>query len=515
MKKIVVVGGGTAGWLTALYVKRVYENYEVVVIESQDIGILGAGEGSTPHIIALFDFIGIPFSDLVKNCDATVKNGIKFTNWNNDNKFYYHNFATLDNIVPGIQSLDVDEYSFSSNIPIIANLSINKTFDDVDLLRKISEKNKVPFSLKSILKQTQYADPILNYDRFSAFSLHFNASKMANRLKEIGIERNIKVIDGIVKNIHTNEKQFINKIVLENETVIDCDFVFDCTGFNRLIIGKLFNSNWHSHSKYLPVDSAVPFFLKIDESIPPYTEAIAMKYGWIWKIPLQSRYGCGYVFDSSLISENDAMAEIEEMLGFEPEYPRKNKGAFKFNAGYFNETWINNCVAIGLSSGFIEPLEATSIFVSILSLKKLISNPNWVDCSEVIRNEYNSFCTKLNDEVVDCIYLHYMSQRNDTEFWKKFSYDNAPEYLKNKLQIWSERMPDKYDDTLGNVWGHISWLKIISGINIIREELINKYKEKINQNKVWWDKYSKLVLSQQKVVESCTDHNKFLNSLKK
>jgi hypothetical protein len=217
-----------------------------------------------------------------------------------------------------------------------------------------------------------------------------------------------QIIEEDLKNPDLDPNDFFVKLnpneslILENNEEQLVDFVFDCSGFHRLLIGKHFNSEWASYKEYLPVDMAVPFFIPIDEEIPPYTEAIAMKYGWMWKIPLQNRYGCGYVFDSSLISEEDAAKEIEEYLGFVPEYPRKNKGAFKFNAGGYKTPWVKNCIAIGLASNFIEPLEATSIFSSIDSLRRAVFNTlSLEECNDDIIDRYNKEIESINSALAD------------------------------------------------------------------------------------------------------------------
>jgi tryptophan halogenase len=233
---------------------------------------------------------------------------------------------------------------------------------------------------------------------------------------------------------------------MENNYNISCDFVFDCSGFHRLIIGKTFNAKWNSYKDFLPSDSAIPFFIDMIDSIPPYTEAIAMKHGWMWKIPLQNRFGCGYVFDSSLISEEEAVKEIEEFLGYVPFYPRKEKGGFKFDAGAYEETWINNCLAVGLSANFIEPLEATSLWVTSYSLSLFFSNPNSItNTSNEVREQFNKTVLDQNSEIANFVYFHYMSLRKDTDFWKKFSYENAPKSLKEKISLWKYKLPTTID----------------------------------------------------------------------
>jgi tryptophan halogenase len=505
-KNIVVVGGGTAGWLTALMAKKSYPKLNIILIESEDIGILGAGEGSVPTLIQFFRHLEITIPDLVKNCDATIKNGIKFTNWNNDNESYYHGFPPTEQEL-GPQAVST---RFLSASPLqAASLHLNSSLKEIDFSEKISDQNKVPFIFKKALGE----NPVKDYENIGAFSIHFNATKLANRLKEIGIERGIKVIDGIVEEVSLDKEKYIKSLILKSKEEILCDFVFDCSGFHRLIIGKVFNSKWKSYSDLLPCDSAVPFFTEMTDEIPPYTEAIAMKYGWMWKIPLQNRFGCGYVYDSSLISEKEAIKEIEEFLGYEPLYPRKDRGGFKFSAGSYEETWINNCVAIGLAGNFVEPLEATSIWVSMVGLIHIFGNTNWITNNSVsVRDEFNKKIVSMNNDIVEFLYFHYLSMRKDTEFWQKFSYENAPEKLKEKINLWQHRMPDNQDT--GDYWDVNSWILIGSAQETINKTFGTTYVQNSEEYEAGLNGYENFVNYQKDQSYRCMDHNKFLEYLK-
>jgi tryptophan halogenase len=505
IKDILVIGGGSAGWLTALSVKKSYPELNVTLVESKDIGILGAGEGSTKQLVDFLNKLDIPLHDLIQNCDATIKNAIKFTNWNNDNKYYYHGFDIKPSTMSGF---DAATNGLQTHPLIISSIIKNNDFTEIDFINKISENNKVPFVNKNLNNKKLETD----YENLGSHSIHFNASKFANRLKSIGLSRGIIVIEKTINNINLDQHDNVSSVFFEDGTSQSCDFVFDCSGFNRLIIGKIFDAKWKSYKDFLPVDSAIPFFIEMTEDIPPYTEAIAMKYGWMWKIPLQSRFGCGYVYDSSLISEVEAIKEIEEFLGYEPTYPRKNKGGFKFDAGCYETPWINNCVAVGLAANFIEPLEATSIWVTINMLNRLLGSPEWMfgDVDE-LRKEFNKTTTRMNNEISEFIYLHYMSERKDTEFWNKFLYDKAPETLKDKINLWQQRFPNKRDG--GSFWGFDSWLIVALGINIVNKNIAQKYIQHSDKYKNGFDRYDSFINVQNFNQNKCKNHTEFLKEL--
>jgi tryptophan halogenase len=360
MKKYTIVGGGTAGWLTALYVKKKCPEYDVTVIASSEIGILGAGEGTTPNFVSFLELIDIPVNDIIEYAKGTFKNGIKFTNWNGDGKNYHHFFQV---------------------------------------------------HYDQIIKETN-----------GKVALHFDANLLAKYLQSVGLKRGIELIDDEVVGINTDSDGYISDFKLKSGLTTTTDFVFDCSGFRRLIIGNFYKSKWNSYKDYLPVNRAMPFFLQNDSGdLPPYTESIAMKYGWMWKIPVKGRYGCGYVFDSSYVSDEEIKAELEKYLGHEINSPRM----FSFEPGCYEDICIKNCIAIGLSAGFVEPLEATSILVSILMLR------NWNNIKTEIENKnsteieiLNMYSKRINKDILNFIHFHYLTKRNDSKFWTDFSTKN-------------------------------------------------------------------------------------------
>jgi tryptophan halogenase len=353
MNKFVIIGGGTAGWLTALTLNKLLPYSDVTVVASDDIGILGAGEGVTPHFITLMDQLEIPADGIYKEAKAIEKTGITFTNWNNDGTSYSHPF----------------------------------------------------------------------WDGKTA--LHFDAALLAKHLKGIALDRGVKFVEGIVKTVNSKETTgFITSFDLVGGEHIEANFVFDCSGLHRLLIGKHFGSNWIDYSDVLPCNRAAAFFINHDDNVLPVTESIAMKHGWVWKIPVQGRYGCGYVFDKQYITDEEAIAEIEEVFG-----KVMIARVFDFKAGCYETPWVKNCIAIGLSSGFTEPLEATSIWLQILSLWHYIAREPSFSKETAVIGWYNEYVVNMNTYMRDFIHAHYLTRRDDTEFWKKFKTMQSPSYV--------------------------------------------------------------------------------------
>lgn len=385
--KFVIVGGGTAGWLTALYVRNYWPNAKVTVIASREIGILGAGEGTVPSFIDFLKKIDISVDSIIENAKGTVKKGIQFTNWRGKNDQYIHSFD------------------------------------------------------------------ILGPDKYA---LHFDASLLATYLESVALERNVKLIDDKVIHINSTNDQ-ITSIDLESSSSVDVDFVFDCSGFRRLIIGNYYKSPWQSYADIMPAKRAIPFFLpNSNANLPVYTESIAMKAGWIWKIPVQGRYGCGYVFDCEKITDEQAKQEIREYLGHDFVSPK----IFDFEAGVYKFPWMGNCLAVGLSAGFIEPLEATSIHMQIVTLDLF----KQVFGSGMGNYKLNSDLAELNHDVVSFLYLHYMTDRRDTDFWQDFNNNKMPEKIKKLLSV--KDISKFYSSYNFNVWPPASWETILNGIEL-------------------------------------------------
>lgn len=504
---IVVVGGGTAGWITALYAKKIFPENNITLIESKEIGILGAGEASTPHLINCLDFLEIPISDLIKYTNATIKNTAKFTGWSNDKEdYFYHPFEYFDKNLSEqhgyFNSFQLDSNYFHSYFYLN-----DVSMDDYCFINKLCNTNSVPFTKSN---NADNLNPILNYKQLAPWSLNFDAKLLADHLSKTAQDRGIKRIEGKVKEIILNENDEISNLSLEDGQSINLDFVFDCTGFARLIIGKKYSSKWISYKEYLPTNKALPFFLsnEKDKEIPPYIEAIAMDYGWMWKTPLQNRYGCGYVFDSNHISVDEAKQEVETLLGFEV-FPPK---VFSFEPGTYEKIWIKNCLAVGLSAGFVEPLEATSIMQTILNLQYFFSNKNNIlTKNETIKNNFNINNKMSSFSIVEYIYWHYVTNKKNTVFWKDFTKNNKmPTLIEDILNINKERLLCEKDFQTNNNTHFVveDFLCVLFGHKLIDKKILKQHEKELE---LFSHEYNRLVFTQD--VQPITSHKEFLKHL--
>lgn len=457
VREVVVVGGGTAGWMSALLTRAFLPGARVTVVESQETGILGVGEGTTPQFVTGFlDAVGIPVSRLVREAGATIKNCFKHTNWNGDGAAYYHPFA--DRVTPE---------------PDIACLHPERAWSEAELAfpARACERNRVVLARRPTADIDPSADPLSHLQPRGAFALHFDAVRLAGCLAREGAARGIVRVEQTCVGFDQAADGSVSAVRLADGRALPCDLVFDCTGFARLIIGKLYQAPWRDASAILPCNRALPFFIKNNGPTLTYSESIAMRHGWLWVIPVQGRLGCGYVFDSRFVDDDAARAELVERFGPHIELPR----AIDFSAGWSTRPWMHNCVAIGVSAGFLEPLEATSIWTSISALNQLfrVGLPLGDDRA---RTAFNQWFGTLHQRATDFVYLHYLGRRRDTPFWSTFRDRTLmPDAVQNALgeggvREWFNDPHDRAGNP--NPFNWASWMHVARGTgNLDREAL--------------------------------------------
>ena len=481
-KRITIVGGGTAGWLTALHINKLFDgNADITLIESSEIGILGAGEGSVPHLINFLENLDIDINEVIRQTNGTHKIGVSFENWNGDGKKYMHEFFSIDT-----------EFTYTDEYFMGFLLNSGKDLNSEVAAKVLAYNNRAPIDKAK--------------NPYTGYSIHFDSYLMAEFLKKKGLERGIKLIEGIVTEIGHNNLNYITALKLESNEIINTDFVFDCSGFKRLVIGKFFESNWVSYSNRLKVNTALPFQLKqTTHYIEPYTKAIAMDYGWLWQIPLQHRIGCGYLYDSTLIDIDSAKDEIRNHFNTDITFGNP----IKFEAGYYGQTWINNCIAIGLSAGFSEPLEATSLLMTTYSLELLKVNDLKYITQDSIE-KYNSLVFQTNADIIDFLQLHYFTKRNDTSFWNEsYLRESQSIQLRENGFLLRESM-----DILNNplsIFTRYSWILIAHGIEYIENDMfIDKFKSSTDKELIseYYEWYSNKLFETTKILLPEVDYLK-------
>jgi len=453
MDKIVIVGGGTAGWLSALFFKKILHNKDVTVIASDDIGIIGAGEGSTGLLTdvinnRLWDF-GCNEADFINETNSTLKFGIKHVGWHQSDSAY---FGPIDFSKTVFQPIDtMQNYCFSQGAS--GHLTTGNGY--------LYEKN-----LSSSFKtdSEHYSKGITSTN---SHAYHFDAVLVGQYFKKICTKAGVKYIEGTVSDVNVDESG-IQSVVVDNET-ITADFFVDASGFNRILSNKL-NVGWNSYAKNLPVDRAMPFVIAHGEDAryQNYTTAQAMPAGWMWAIPTQERIGFGYVYSSKYCTEDEAKKQVEHTLQRTIE-PIKH---IEFESGCLESFWNKNCLSIGLAAAFSEPLEATSIHTTIIQLYEF--------CTRFQNNQiaYNDHISKVYDDMRDFLVVHYLNKRNDTDFWNKINDgSNITPGVERILEMCKTKVPkiNDWDNYFGSVSSPLYNIILYNlgyiDKNIAREEL--------------------------------------------
>lgn len=414
---ICIAGKGTAGLISALMLRQAFPRTPITIIGSSEIGIVGVGEGSTEHWKMFENIAKIDTEEMIANSRATHKYGIRFEEWTNHTSMYFH--SIVGQVDDHFGSFPMYNYLHSQGKLLTNSMTSPKIIDGL-------------VNAESTHKQTN--------------QFHFDTYKLNEYLTKLCIQRGVTVLDRKIKRVNMNTANGgIESLSFEDgHEDISADFWIDATGFKRLLMTEIGNTEWVSYSKYLPVDSAIAFPTPSDESgiILPFTRAKAMKYGWMWEIPTQDRRGNGYVYSSQYCDEESAINEASNKVGHEITTYK----SFRFNSGRLRKFWHKNCVAIGLSGSFVEPLEATSISTGIIQTKMLISQlSTFTSGSYPLISQYNKTMDTVMDNLLSMIALHYISDRSDTEMWANQKNAPLPDTLRELIDIWAYRTPEIFD----------------------------------------------------------------------
>ena len=467
VKNIVVVGGGTAGWATAHnFLNKTSSRVKITVVAAPEIPIIGVGESTTAQFNALINLknniTGLNEKEFLKETQSTFKLGIKHTDWHTVGKSFYSPLADNYYEHQGYPHPNYDHYR-------IYHIAKNLPYDET-LQSQLMASGRVHY------KGTQ--DVYKNFQGI-ATAYHLDTYKVGSYLKRkaIALEK-CSYIEGEVVSFQQDSRGCVTSVKTKTGEIIKGDLFIDCSGFARVLINKAFSNKFISYQDNLLVNRALTFNIK-EKQIKNYTHAWAQKYGWLWQIPTQERTGCGYVYSDNFISPDQAHEEIESVLGYKIT-PQKD---IKFNTGRLEKFWIKNVLSTGLSSAFIEPLEATSIHATLLQVTHFIENyykENLPFDCEPLMQQYNLEMTQMWDTIRDFIVFHYITPRKDTQFWTAASSETRrSDKLMGLLEMWKHRMPRTVDyvNDAGNNFYSLNnglWYQIALGMKLLSPLLAKK-----------------------------------------
>lgn len=448
LREIVIVGGGSAGWMTAAALSSLLgpKDMSVTLIESDEIGIIGVGEATIPDIINFNQLLGINEAEFIRETNATIKLGIEFIDWGRKGDRYIHPFSSH-----GVDMNGFDFHQFWLHSRAAGN---SHPIDDYSLCAVAARHGKFvhpdpnPRSIRSHIR----------------YAYHFDAALYARYLRDYAEKRGVRRIEGKIEAvIQSPVTGNISEVRLQNGEMVAGEVFFDCSGFRSLLLGQTLGIGYTDWSHWLPCNSAQAVPSRHSGPLLPYTRATAKSSGWQWRIPTQARTGNGHIYSCEFMSDDEAASILLEGLDGEAlASPR----VIRFTAGHRNQFWVKNCIAIGLSAGFLEPLESTSLYLIQEGISRFIALFPNASLPNVLRDEYNRHMQVEFEQVRDFIILHYAAtERDDTPFWNYCRTMTIPESLQHKIGLFREgARAFRLNDEL---FSRPSWVAVFLGQNIM------------------------------------------------
>ena len=490
-KRVLIVGGGSAGWTAAAYLNAALnigdrKVAEISLIESPDVPRIGVGEATVPNINRTLAVIGIDELEFMKATDATFKASIRFKNWlDNENRFYHHPFSRF--AAGPIDDAGRRWLMSDRSVPFMNTMSAQPVLCEMGLAPKVLEP--------------------VNLGIPTGYAFHMNALKYADYLRDFSTARGVTHTMDHVIDVDVAENGNIAAIRTRSGKRLEADLFIDCTGFAAVLIEKKLGVKWVDYSQWLLCDRAlimpVPYDVHYPGFVRPHTMATALSAGWVWDIPLQNRRGVGYVHSSAHISEEQAELEIR---AYEGAHAQDLDSRFiNFKVGMREKAWSGNCIAMGLAGGFLEPLESTGLYLNELAAELLTEHFPYGDDMEPLAFRFNRMMENRFYEILDFINMHYcLTRRTDTEFWREVGSPKRVNHrLQAKLDYWRIKPPSASDfvdsffpgqsdnqpapgDTSGDnrppidtgrLWNHHSYEAILYGMDFLRDECREWYGE--------------------------------------
>ncbi|MGO9993662.1 MAG: tryptophan halogenase family protein [Steroidobacteraceae bacterium] len=446
IRRIAIVGGGTAGWMAASILARALPGTGTVitVIESPDIGTVGVGEATIPPIMDLLRFLNINEGDFVRHTQSTYKLGIKFTDWSRIGESYWHPFGTFGSMI------NLRPFFHAWHKARADGLALR--FNDFSLCAALGDARKFRFP-----------DPASQGPAAGLrYALHFDATLVAKYLRSYAERLGVTRIERKVVGATRRADGFLDDLQFSDSSTLQADLYIDCSGFRGVLIEEILGTGYLDWSAMLPCDRAVAFPTESMAARPPYTNSLARSAGWQWRIPLQHRVGNGYVYCSAHCSDTEAHDDLLCNVGGKP---LADPRFLRFVTGRRKLLWNRNCVALGLASGFLEPLESTSIHMVMSGVYKLLEHFPDRSFDQANIDSYNSELIAESERIRDFIVLHYcLTQREDAPLWAYCRSMILPDSLMQRIELY--RRTGRIRVKAGELFTDLSWFYIFEGLGV-------------------------------------------------
>ncbi len=452
VQSVTVVGGGTAGWLTALILHKRLNRHPnlaripITVIESPTVPIIGVGEGTLPGLVREFKNLGLEEAEIVRRCDASFKLGVRFADWNVDTAgqpySFVHPFTYRAEKIAGSNPL---QYFLACGAD--PDRDANDSIDSLDPISEALRLNRAPRAIAG--------EPWSGVFRYA---YHFDATQLAGHLREEALRRRIQHVLDDVEDATVGEGDFVSHLHLRRNGAMPVELVIDCTGFRSLIMSKFLKEPFETYGNHLLCDRAIPIQLpyQSQQAVESCTTATALSAGWSWRIPLYTRVGTGYVYSSAFRTDDEALQELCQHVGADPN--KSEARVIQMRVGRLRRSWVGNCIAAGLSGAFIEPLEATAIQTIVILANQISQHLPNNKIKGALRDRFNNRIKALYDDIRDFIIMHYFLSNRSGPFWEAARDQSVlTSSLEQNLEIWKHRLPRSDDLRKPNIFNENSY----------------------------------------------------------